>query len=153
MSFHIPFKRFLLPLYASLICTEAAAKPQLAEGMYRVDWNRKVRDLCIDAYTNEDLSARDWQAVQAVRGAICKLSDVRVGKARASWTGTCNQPGRGTVLNLIYRVSIKVNADGSFDMLTVLSGDQQATIPIHGDRLNGAAAKCAPDSEYFRPWQ
>ena len=153
MSFYIPFKRFLLPLYASLICTEAAAKPQLAEGMYRVDWNRKVRDLCIDAYTNEDLSARDWQAVQAVQGAICKLSDVREGKSTASWTGTCNKPGRGTVLNLTYKINIKVNPDGSFDVLTVLSGDQQVTIPIRGERLKGTAAQCAPDSEYFRPWQ
>ena len=144
-----------LPLFLSalLLCTEATAKPQLAEGMYRIDWNRKVRDLCIDAYTNEDLTARDWQAVQAHQGAICKLAEVREGKSTASWTGSCNQPGRGTVLNLAYKISIKVNPDGSFDFLTVLSGDQQATIPIRGERLKGAAAKCAADSEYFRPWQ
>ena len=153
MSFYVPFKRFLLPFFAFFICTEAIAKPQLAEGMYRIDWNRKVRDLCIDAYTNEDLTARDWQAVLGHQGAICKLADVRESKSSASWTATCNQPGRGAIMNLTYRINIKVNADGSFDFLTILSGDQQATIPIRGERLKGAAAKCAPDSEYFRPWQ
>ena len=153
MSFQVRFKRFLLPFFALLICAEAAAKPQLAEGMYRVDWNRKVRDLCIDAYTNEDLTARDWQAVLAHQGAICKLSDVREGKSTASWTGSCNAPGRGTVMNLIYKVALKVNPDGSFDFVTTLSGDQQASIPIRGEPLRGAAAQCAPDSPYFRPWQ
>ena len=153
MPFHIALKRLSIPLLALFIGTDAAAKPQLVEGMYRVDWNRKVRDLCIDAYTNEDLTARDWQAVQAVGGAICKIADVREGKSTASWTGICNQPGRGTVLNLTYKITVKVNPDSSFEFLTALSGDQQATIPIRGERLKGAAAKCAPDSEYFRPWQ
>ena len=153
MQFHIALKRFSLPLLALLMWAEATAKPQLAEGMYRVDWNRKVRDLCVDAYSNEDLTARDWQAVLAHQGAICKLADVRQGKSTASWVGRCNQPGRGTVLNLNYKISIKVNADGSFDFLTILSGDQQASIPIRGERLKGAAASCGPDSEYFRPWQ
>ena len=153
MPLHIVLKQLTPSLLALFICAEAAAKPQLAEGMYRVDWNRKVRDLCIDAYTNEDLTARDWQAVLAHQGAICKLSDVREGKSTASWTGTCNQPGRGTVLSLNYKISLKVNPDGSFDFLTILSGDQQATIPIRGERLKGTAAKCATDSEYFRPWQ
>ncbi len=146
-------KRLTLPLLPLLICAEVAAKPQLTEGMYRVDWNRKVRDLCIDAYTNEDLTARDWQAVLAHQGAICKLADVREGKSTASWTARCHQPGRGTVMNLIYKITIKVNPEGSFEILTILSGDQQATIPIRGERLMGAAARCAPDSEYFRPWQ
>ena len=153
MHFPLVFKRLTLPLLALFIGAEATAKPQLAEGMYRVDWNRKVRDLCIDAYTNEDLTARDWQGVVAVQGTICKLSDVREGKSTASWTGACSQPGRGSVLNLTYKITIKVNPDESFDFLTVLSGDQQATIPIRGERLKGPAAKCAPDSEYLRPWQ
>lgn len=153
MSIHTALKCLSIPLLALSIGSEATAKPQLAEGMYRVDWNRKVRDLCVDAYTNEDLTARDWQAVQAVGGAICKLTDVREGKSASSWTGSCNQPGRGTVLNLTYKITVKVNPDGSFDFLTVLTGDQQATIPIRGERLKGGAAKCAPNSEYFRPWQ
>ena len=153
MSFYVLFKRGLLPFFALLIGTDVIAKPQLAEGMYRVDWNRKVRDLCIDAYTNEDLTARDWQAVLGHRGAICKLTDVRESKSAASWAATCSLPGRGTIMTLNYKINIKVNPDGSFDFLTILSGDQQASIPIRGERLKGAAAKCAPDSEYFRPWQ
>ena len=153
MQFYVGLERLALPLFALIVGTEALAKPQLAEGMYRVDWNRKVRDLCIDAYTNEDLTARDWQAVQAVGGAICKLADVREGKSTASWTGSCNQPGRGTVMNLTYKITVKINPDNSFDFLTVLSGDQQASIPIRGERLKGVAAKCATGSEYFRPWQ
>jgi len=153
MPFQILLKRLTPALLALFIGSEAAAKPQLAEGMYRVDWNRKVRDLCIDAYTNEDLTARDWQGVVGVQGAICKLSDVREGKSTASWTGSCNQPGRGKVMSLTYKITLKVNPDNSFDFLTVLSGDQQATIPVRGERLKGAAARCAPDSEYFRPWQ
>ena len=153
MTVQVALKRLSISLLVLFICTEATAKPQIAEGMYRVDWNRKVRDLCIDAYTNEDLTARDWQAVVAHQGAICKLADVRGGKSTASWTGVCNQPGRGTVLSLTYKISIKVNPDGRFEFLTILSGDQQALIPIRGERLTGSAAKCAPDSEYFRPWQ
>ncbi len=153
MSLHVVLKRLTLPLLALFMATTVDAKPQLAEGMYRVDWNRKVRDLCIDAYTNEDLTARDWQGVVAAQGTICTLSEVREGKSTASWTGACSQPGRGSVLNLTYKITVKVNPDNSFDFLTVLSGDQQAIIPIRGERLKGAAAKCAPDSEYFRPWQ
>ena len=139
--FRIMIKSFTVLLLALFVGADATAKPQINEGMYRVDWNRKVRDLCIDAYTNEDLTARDWQAVVAHQGAICKLADVREGKSTASWTGVCNQPGRGTVLSLTYKITIKVSPDGSFDFLTVLSGDQQATIPIRGERLKGSAAK------------
>ncbi len=153
MPFHVVLKRLTLPLFALVIGVEATAKPQLAEGMYRVDWNRKVRNLCVDAYTNDDLTARDWQGVVALQGAICKLNEVREGQSTASWKGSCNQPGRGTVLRLIYKITLKVNPDDSFDFLTVLSGDQQAIIPIRGELLKGAAAKCTPDSEYFRPWQ
>jgi hypothetical protein len=143
----------ILPFVGLLCCADAAAKPQLAEGMYRIDWNRKVRDLCVDAYTNEDLTARDWQGVLAAGGELCTLSDVREGKMSASWAGRCSRPGRGSVQNLNYRITLKVNADGSFDFLTILSGDQQATIPIRGEPLKGSAARCAPDAEYFRPWQ
>jgi len=153
MPLHIFLKRLTLPLIALLISAESFAKPQLPEGMYRVDWNRKVRNLCVDAYTNEDLTARDWQGVVAVQGAICTLSDVRESTSTASWTGICSQPGRGSIMRLNYKITVKVNPDDSFDFLTVLSGDQQATIPIRGERLKGSAAKCAPDSEYFRPWQ
>lgn len=141
---------------ALLVTVEAFATPTIKEGAYRVDWNRKVRDLCVDVFTNEDLAARDWQAVMALDGAICKLSAVREGKRESSWIGKCNVPGRGTVLNIEHKVSVKVHADGSFDLLTVMSGDQQATIPVHGNPLitdTGKAAKCTKEQDFFRPWR
>lgn len=131
----------------------AVAAPKLKEGAYRVDWNRKVRNLCVDAYSNDDLSARDWQGVMAAQGVVCTLADVRDGKQRSSWRGVCSQPGMGRVFRIEHRVSVQVNADGSFDILTELSGDQQARIPIHGEPLPGAAAACGPDQAFFRPWQ
>ena len=153
MPFHIALKRLAIPLLALFICTEAAAKPQVTEGAYRVDWNRKVRDLCVDVFTNEDLTARDWQGVMATQGALCKLADVREGKREASWTGTCSLPGAGRVLNIQHRVTVKINADGSFDLLTVMTGDQQALIPIRGVPLKADGGKCRKDHEFFRPWR
>ena len=138
---------------ALLASCHAVAAPQIAEGAYRVDWNRKVRDLCVDVFTNEDLTARDWQGVMATQGALCKLSDVREGKREASWTGTCSMPGAGRVLNIQHRVTVKINVDGSFDLLTVMTGDQQATIPIHGERLNVDRGKCSNEHEFLRLWQ
>jgi hypothetical protein len=137
----------------ALLATHATAAPKFAEGMYRVDWNGKVRDLCVDFYTNDDLTARDWQGVLAAQGPLCKIFDVHIGKSSASWAGRCSQPWMGRVTNVEHRVSVKSNADGSFDILTILSGDQQARIPIRGTPLTGSAAKCAPDSPMFRPWQ
>ena len=49
----------LLALVLAAISATATAAPKIAEGAYRVDWNRKVRDLCVDNYTNDDLTARD----------------------------------------------------------------------------------------------
>ncbi len=138
---------------AALLASQALSAPKFAEGMYRVDWNGKVRDLCVDFHTNDDLTARDWQGVLAAQGPLCKISEVRVAKSSASWVGRCSQPWMGRVTNVEHRVSVKTNADGSFDILTVLSGDQQARIPIRGVPLTGSAAKCTPDSPMFRPWQ
>ena len=143
----------LLLIAVAGFATNAFAAPKIAEGAYRVDWNRKVRDLCVDNYTNDDLTARDWQGVLGALGSICTLSNVREGKTEASWTGKCSQPGVGRVLDVKYEVSVKVNVDGSFDILTVISGDQQARIPIRGERLKGAAATCSKEQPFFRPWQ
>ena len=145
------FPLFLFVLTA--FSASALAAPKIAEGAYRVDWNRKIRDLCVDNYTNDDLTARDWQGVLAALGSICTLSNVRDGKTEASWTGKCSQPGVGRVLDVKYDVSVKVHNDGSFDILTVISGDQQARIPIRGERLKGAAAACSKEQPFFRPWQ
>ena len=138
---------------ARLVSAHAHAAPQIAEGAYRVDWNRKVRDMCVDAFTNEDLTARDWQAVMATQGALCRLSNVREGKREASWTGMCSMPGAGRVLNIQHRVTVKINVDGSFDLLTVMTGDQQATIPIRGERLKAGDDKCSKAHEILRLWQ
>ena len=109
--------------------------------------------MCVDVFTNEDLTARDWQAVMATQGALCKLSNVREGKREASWTGMCSMPGAGRVLNIQHRVTVKINADGSFDLLTVMTGDQQATIPIRGERLTAGDGKCSKVHEFLRLWQ
>ena len=147
------FRTYAIALLALFVAGEAVAAPQIAEGAYRVDWNRKVRDLCVDVFTNEDLSARDWQGVMATQGALCKLSEVREGKRESSWTGTCSMPGAGRVLNIRHRVTVKINADGSFDLLTVMTGDQQATIPIHGAPLRALGGKCSKEHEFLRLWQ
>lgn len=152
-AFAPKLRRPLLSLALASLSAVAFAAPKIPEGAYRVDWNRKVRDLCVDNYTNDDLTARDWQGVMGALGSICTLSNVREGKTEASWTGKCSQPGVGRVLAVTYAVTVKVNADASFDMLTVISGDQQARIPIRGERLKGAAATCSTEQPFFRPWQ
>ncbi len=143
---------YAIALLALFVAGEALTAPQIAEGAYRVDWNRKVRDLCVDVFTNEDMTARDWQAVMATQGALCKLSEVREGKRESSWTGTCSMPGAGRVLSIQHRVTVKINTDGSFDLLTVMTGDQQATIPIRGEPLKGAAT-CTKEQEFLRLWR
>ncbi len=158
-----PVKTFLLIVLrvTALLCVSFVsvfvhAKPTLAEGMYRIDWNRKVRDLCVDFYTVEDLSARDWQGVLAAQGPICTLRDVKETKTEASWIGRCNQPLAGRVIDVEHRVTVNTNKDGSFDILTVMSGGMQATIPIRGVPIkdgNGKIVKCGEKAEFFRPWQ
>ena len=133
--------------------SQASAAPTIPEGSYRVDWNNKVRDLCVDYFTNEDLNARDWQAVMAAQGALCKVQDVRVTKNESSWTGRCNQPGAGRVLHINHRVTVKIHPNGSFDLLTVMTGDQQAVIPIRGDRLKDLDGQCMKFHELLRLWQ
>ncbi len=145
--------RLLSLLALALAGSDALAAPAIAEGAYRIDWNRKVRDMCVDVFTNEDLTARDWQAVMATQGALCKLSDVREGKREAQWIGRCNQPGAGRILNIEHRVTVKINRDGSFDLLTVMTGDQQAIIPIHGEQLKVSGGKCTAEHEFLRLWR
>lgn len=49
----------LLTLAASVLFARVAASaPQIADGAYRVDWNCKVRDPCVDVFTDEDLTDR-----------------------------------------------------------------------------------------------
>lgn len=149
------FAVLVLPTQASA-SADRQAKPTLKEGAYRVDWNRKVRDLCVDFFTNEDLTAKDWQGVLGAQGVICKLSNVKSNKTRGQWVGACHQPLRGTIVNFTHRVSVEVKKDASFDILTVISGDLQATIPIRGEPIravDGSIKKCEKDHAPFRPWQ
>lgn len=139
-------------LSSAVVASQALAAPQIPEGAYRVDWNRKVRDMCVDVFTNEDLTARDWQAVMATQGALCKLSEVREGTRESTWTGRCNMPGAGRVLNIQHRVTVKIHANGSFDLLTEMTGDQQATIPIRGIPLQAGGGKCGKEHEFLRLW-
>lgn len=131
------------------------SKPSLPEGMYRVDWNRHVSELCVDHFTNEDFGAKDWQGVLAAQGPICSLHDVRETKTELSWLGKCNQPWVGRVIEVEHRIKAKMHRDGSFDISTELSGGLQASIPIRGTPIKGANGKpkpCEPGAKMFRPW-
>lgn len=75
---------------------------------------------------------------------------MRAGKRESRWLGRCNMPGAGRALYIQHRVTVKINADGSFDLLTVMTGDQQATIPIHGVRLTALGGKCSGEHEFLR---
>ncbi|TAG84449.1 MAG: hypothetical protein EAZ21_00440 [Betaproteobacteria bacterium] len=133
----------------------ADSKPSLPEGMYRVDWNRHVSELCVDHYTNDDWSAKDWQGVLAAQGPICSLHDVRETKTELSWVGKCNQPWVGRVIDVEHRVQARMNRDGSFEISTELSGGLKASIPIRGTPIKGANGKpkpCEPGAKLFRPW-
>jgi hypothetical protein len=138
---------------STAVAATNVAKPTLKEGVYRVDWNRKVRDLCVDFYTNDDLTARDWQGVMAAQGIVCTLHDVKQSKTKASWIGRCESPSVGKVAKVEYRVVIETFTDGRFAIDTMMSGDQQASIPIRGEPLKGDAAKCTKDTSNFRPWE
>ncbi|MBL8309302.1 MAG: hypothetical protein JNL19_02665 [Burkholderiales bacterium] len=147
-----------LSVCASTPGTAVDAAATLKEGVWHIDWNRKVRDLCVDTYSNDDLTARDWQGVMAAQGIICRLSDVQAAATptgwASSWLGRCSQPGVGRVLDVTYRVSLRIaKSREQFDFLTVISGDQQATIPLRGERRSGADGKCPQGMPFFRPWQ
>lgn len=134
----------------------APAQPTLPEGVYRVDWNGKVRDLCVDHFTNEDLTARDWQGVLAAQGVLCTLSGVRSTRREARWRGQCEMPLMGRVARFRHEVSVRTAPDGRFDILTVISGDLSATIPIRGEALrspDGRIRPCTREHDPFRPWQ
>jgi len=129
----------------------APAGPQIKPGVYRVDVNGKLRELCVDEIGNGELSAAGWKDRLGDQGVRCSLHDRKQTRDSASWTGRCSAPGMGKVFNTEHRVTVKLNADGSFDLLTVLSGDLQARIPVRGERVAGAT--CDSQQDVFRPWQ
>lgn len=140
--------------------TLAVASPLPSAGAYRIDLNGKVRDLCVDEIGLGELSAKGWQSRLADQGVRCTLHDQKRGRQSASWTGRCSAPGMGKVFNTEHRVSVQINADGSFELLTLLSGDLQARIPVRGEpkAVSPAGQKprpadCDSQLDTFRPWQ
>ena len=139
---------------ASLALTVAVhAAPQIAPGAYRIDVNGSVRTLCADEIANAELSARGWRERLAEQGVRCDLSDVKTRGTDASWRGRCSAPGMGKVLQTQHQVSVRVNTDKSFDLLTVLTGDLQARIPVRGERLTVNGGRCTSEHDTFRPWK
>ena len=144
----------ILLLLLALACASHAASA-LTPGAYRVNVNGKIRELCIDQISNAELSAKGWQQRLSEQGVRCALQNAKYGAVANGWAATCTAPGMGKVYNTNYRVSLKVNADQSFEIVTLLSGDLQAKILIIGRRLlkeEGGGA-CTSQHETFRPWQ
>ena len=148
----------ILLLLLALACASHAASA-ITPGAYRVDVNGKTRELCVDQISNDELSAKGWQQRLSEQGVRCTLQNAKRGAVTVAvtkgWSATCTAPGMGRVYNTNYRVSLKVNADQSFEIVTLLSGDLQAKILIIGRRLlkeEGGGA-CTSQHETFRPWQ
>jgi hypothetical protein len=134
----------------------AVAPSPIVPGAYRVDLNGKVRDLCVDEIGIAELNAKGWKERLAEQGVRCSLSNVRSPRnmpSLSSWTGTCSAPGMGKIFNTRHDVSVKINDDGSFDVVTLISGDLQARIPVHGERLRQGDGTCNSQHHTFRPWQ
>jgi len=145
--------KYLAALALLVTAAAAHAAPQLTPGAYRIDVNGKVRELCVDEIANREISPRGWQSRLADQGVRCSLHDVKSSKIAASWNGQCSAPGMGKVFNTRYQVSVKISPDTSFELQTLLSGDLQAKIPVHGVRLTEGSGACTSQHDTFRPWQ
>jgi hypothetical protein len=143
----------LLIALAAAQFTHAARQSRIAPGAYRIDVNGKVRELCVDEIGLKELNANGWKARLSEQGVRCALSNIRGKGAISSWTGTCAAPGMGKIFETRHDVSVKISDDGSFDVLTLLSGDLQARIPVRGERLSTGATGCSSHHDTFRPWQ
>jgi hypothetical protein len=143
---------FLIALTAAQF-THAARQSRIAPGAYRIDVNGKVRELCVDEIGLKELNAYGWKARLGEQGVRCALSNMQSRGAISSWTGTCSAPGMGKIFETRHDVSVKISGDGSFDVLTLLSGDLQARIPVRGERLSTGANGCNSHHDTFRPWQ
>jgi hypothetical protein len=164
----IPLIAVAIPLIALTIAvstsTTAVAKASLGlvaplkikPGAYRVDLNGKVRDQCVHEISNGELYAKGWQTRLSEQGVRCTLANVRTisdSARQISWTGHCSAPGMGKVFATRHDVLVKINADDSFDLLTLISGDLQARIPVRGVRLTENGGACTSQHDTFRPWQ
>jgi hypothetical protein len=149
----------LKTLCAILLCVlyvaplHAAKSSALKAGAFRIDLNGKVRDLCVNEISLPELSSKGWRDRLAEQGVHCELSNVRKEKALSSWTGKCSSPGMGKVFYTRHDVSLKVVDNNSFEILTLMSGDLQARIPVRATRLTENKGQCDSQHDTFRPWQ
>ena len=145
-------KHIIFLTLVALTCASHAATA-IKPGAYRVDVNGKTRELCVDDMSNAELSAKGWQQRLTEQGVRCALQNAKRDSLATAWTATCSAPGMGKVYNTAYRVRVTVNADQSFELLTLLSGDLQAKILISGQRLTEGGGTCTSEHDTFRPWQ
>ncbi len=127
--------------------------PTIKPGAYRVDLNGKVRDLCVDEIGLSELTAKAWKARLAEQGVRCSLSNTQQSATKKQWAGTCSAPGMGKIFSTRHDVSVQINHDDSFEILTLLTGDLTARIPVRGERLREGAGQCNSQHDTFRPWQ
>ncbi len=127
--------------------------PTVKPGAYRVDLNGKVRDLCLDEIGLSELTAKGWQARLAEQGVRCSLSNTLQSATKKQWTGACSAPGMGKIFSTRHDVSVQINHDDSFEILTLMTGDLTARIPVRGERLREGAGQCNSQHDTFRPWQ
>ena len=144
---------FGLPVSLTVLACASHAADVIKPGAYRVDINGKTRDLCVGDIANAELSAKGWQQRLAEQGIRCNLDRPKRDSRAASWSATCSAPGMGKVYNTAYLVTVKVNPDQSFELLTLLSGDLQAKILTVGKPLSDGDGSCTSQHETFRPWQ
>ncbi len=135
------------------ITSDATKKIQVQQGAYRVDLNGKVRDLCVNEISLAELSAAGWQERLSEQGVRCKLSNVLRVNQQSSWTGTCSSPGMGKVFDTRHDVRLKIIDANEFEILTIMSGDLQARIPVRARRLSQNKARCDSQHDTFRAWQ
>jgi hypothetical protein len=133
--------------------TYAAKGSVVKSGAFRVDLNGKVRDLCINEVSLPELSPKGWKDRLAEQGVHCELSNVRNTTTLSGWTGKCSSPGMGKVFHTRHDVSLKIIDNNNFEILTLMSGDLQARIPVRATRLTENKGQCDSQHDTFRPWQ
>jgi hypothetical protein len=164
MSTLSPQQHCLLVLTAALclLCTDASyaatksarGHSSLVEpGTFRIDVNGKVRDLCVNEISLPEISAKGWRERLSEQGVRCELSNLRREKNQTSWTGMCSSPGMGRVFRTRHDVLVKVIDENNFEILTLMSGDLKARIPVRATRLNENKSQCDSQHDTFRAWQ
>jgi hypothetical protein len=149
------FRALSVALLCALCFTplHAAKSSALKQGAFRIDLNGKVRDLCVNEISLPEFSSKGWRDRLAEQGVHCELSNVRNAKAISSWTGKCTSPGMGKVFHTRHDVSLKIIDNDNFEILTLMSGDLQARVPVRATRLKENKGQCDSQHDTFRPWQ